>query len=841
MWTEYLWAAYGLLGSVLAVTLQGLPATVSLQENSPAGTEVFCFKIGLSTGTSVVSGFPLLLNSNPLTNDFMVYMVNSTHAKVTVTGSPDLDFESSSNHFILRLLVVDNSAGFELQTLTVILTDVDEPPVFLDETSLLYIVEKSPPSLIYQPAVFDPENRPLTFALSPLNAAFSIDHSKGFLFTVKQLDYLTDPRRYYFNMSVNDGNNTSTKPLFINLINLNDDKPYFLNTITSFTIPEELSLGHMMANITAVVPSDSLYSSFIFYTISDNNYLAIHKYTGLVTIANRMDRDSVPLRDSPTITVTVTASFSPPGPPLINTINITVTVQDINDNPPICFADNQRREVPETEVKGALIATIMCTDNDVLPLFKEFIFTGLSCLGCSQLFALKTNQIILNGSLDYEDPGNLYTGNGYSLLITAVDKNDNNLKGDAFVYVTVTPVNEFAPMFHPVSYFYTISELLGSGVVIGSVNATDMDLPPTLLRYSIVSGGGAGGLRNIFHLDPIQGRITLLTHPDYEDTQTHVLIIRVVDGDPIRPRSATTTVVINVTEANDEPPVCGPNNTNLVVPVDLRLGTAVQGFTLSCTDRDSPPTSFIYSISGASNVNNHFGFSPSAGSNMSRLILVAPFGFSSGLDTQWSYRLTALISDANLRSGYDSARAPPQTGTVIINVRVVDPQITTVITTTTPRVTYINVETNTFNTGDWYVWFVLALGSFLLLLMLAYLLYKSCMYFSTKDCHCCEPTRIDGKEELITDRGSPMQEVLMEVTKVNTVFDREEVDPVTKRVYEYNSKSGARRWKDAIIVCDSAPIQPESSTLVISDNTANAQSSPRFPDDNQKPTISSAH
>lgn len=84
--------------------------------------------------------------------------------------------------------------------------------------------------------------------------------------------------------------------------------------------------------------------------------------------------------------------------------------------------------------------------------------------------------------------------------------------------------------------------IVAGGVVIGSVNATDMDLPPTLLRYSIVSGGGAGGLRNIFHLDPMQGQITLLTHPDYEDIQTHVLIIRVVDGDPIRPRSATTTV-----------------------------------------------------------------------------------------------------------------------------------------------------------------------------------------------------------------------------------------------------------------------------------------------------------
>lgn len=69
------------VGSVLGVILQGLPATVSLKENSPAGTEVFCFKIELSPGISVVSGFPLLLNSKPLTNDLMVCMGNSTHAK----------------------------------------------------------------------------------------------------------------------------------------------------------------------------------------------------------------------------------------------------------------------------------------------------------------------------------------------------------------------------------------------------------------------------------------------------------------------------------------------------------------------------------------------------------------------------------------------------------------------------------------------------------------------------------------------------------------------------------------------------------------------------------------
>ncbi|KAI4872159.1 hypothetical protein NFI96_030994, partial [Prochilodus magdalenae] len=128
-------------------------------------------------------------------------------------------------------------------------------------------------------------------------------------------------------------------------------------------------------------------------------------------------------------------------------------------------------------------------------------------------------------------------------------------------------------------------------------------------------------------------------------------------------------------------------------------------------------------------------------SNVSRLILRQPFDFSNGLDTQWSYTLTALISDGNLGS------APVQTGTVIINVRVVDPLLTTVITTTTPRITYISVEENTFDTDDWYVWFVVALGSFLLLVMLAFLLYRCCAYLLTKKPHCCKPTNTEDKVE----------------------------------------------------------------------------------------------
>ncbi|XP_073669494.1 cadherin-related family member 3-like [Paramisgurnus dabryanus] len=466
-----------------------------------------------------------------------------------------------------------------------------------------------------------------------------------------------------FNISVHDGNNLSFKQIFIFIINLIDDKPHFLNTETSFTLNEELSPGHVVANISAVVPDDSLYAGFIFYSISTNNYLATQKYTGLVTIVTRMDMDSSPLRENPIINAIVTAGISPPG-----------------------------------------------------------------------------------------------------------------------------------------------------GAVIGSVIATDRDLPPTNLIYSIISGGGTGTLRRIFHLDPLTGQITLLTNPEYEDTQTHTLVIRATDWDPVRPQSATTTVTINITEANDEPPLCWPNKTNLVVTPDLQVGSNVQGFILYCTDKDSPPTSFIYIISGSTNVNNHFGFSPSAGSNTTRLILREPFDYGSGLDRLWRYSLTVLISDANIRT---DAGASTQTGTIVINIHVMDPDLTTTITTTTPRITYIRVDLNTFDVEDWYVWFIITLCALLMLGILGYMLYRCCEYISNTEFRCCESKLIGDEEQLFQDEASPKKEILLEVTQINPVFDGEDVDPVTKRVYEYNSKSGARRWKDAVIVSEPPLCQPESSTLVI--------------------------
>nr|XP_006633448.1 PREDICTED: cadherin-related family member 3 [Lepisosteus oculatus] len=804
------------------ISFAGLPSTANVAENSNSGTVVAQFQMTISGGASIAPKYPTIRNSNPLTKAFQVSMTGLNSGEVRITGNPILDFETAPNVFELPILAVDTTGDSNMQILTVYLTDVDEPPVFLDNLNnqdlLIYIPEGTPPGPLYEPNVVDPEGKPLTFSLKPENPAFSINPGNGFIASSQTFDYETGNKSYTFSMSVTDGTHTVVKTVIVYIVNTNDAKPQFKIKNTFFTIPEELPPGQVVANITAEDPDSFNYVGYLLYSLSPTQYFAINKYSGVITVAMRMDRDAQPLRDSPLVTVLVTARYSPPGVHT-NSLTLTFNITDINDNPPDCNPAAQRQEVPETEVKGALIATVTCTDIDVDPANNQFKFTNLSCLRCNQMFAWSTKEpgnIVLTGSLDIEDPNNFYVGNEYSISVVAEDLGNPQMKGTAYIYVTTTPVNEYPPVFHPGLYVFNVSEIEGPSATVGVVNATDEDFPSIGITYSIAAGGSTLGLSNIFWIDPNKGIIKLLVRPDYEVKQRYDLLIEAVDGDPIKPLTSTATVIINIIEVNDEPPVCQPNGTTLIIPSDLRPGTNLRDFILTCTDLDSPPSSFRYAMKGVSNVNNHFVFSPTSGTNITRLILKEPFDYSGGLDKTWNYKLTVLIFDDNLLVGARQPKGLVGTGTIIINIQVVNPSLTTVSTTTPPSITYITKKENVYSSTAWYVPFIIALGSMILLGLLGYLLYQLGKYLSTKDCSCCVPRVNKYKESLIPETGNnAKKEVVMEMTKINTVFDGEAVDPVTGKVYEYNTKSGARRWKDTQIITKPQLKQPESSTLII--------------------------
>ncbi|NWS84200.1 CDHR3 protein, partial [Toxostoma redivivum] len=796
--------------------LKGLPATSTVEENSAGGVSVYNFNVTLSPLASEgVAILPTIVNSNPLTEAFDIESKGDLQFRVITTGNPVLDYETMPKSFDLQIFVEDTTGRTDLKILTIQVTDQNEHPVFRGnmaiQTVTIYVLEGSPPERIYQVDAADPENAKLKYSLIPATVPFSIRES-GAIFSTKKFDYEKDLHCYFLNITVTDPDGlNSTKTVNVNIININDESPYFITKQRIYRIPEEQSPGTIVATITAKDPDDEDSPSRLFYSIqSSDKYFSIDPGTGVLQVTGRIDRDALPLRLHPNISLTVRVEDSSG---CDSEMEITIIIDDVNDNPPECNPSAYRKEANENMTPGTFLVDLRnyCKDIDVDPSNNQFNFTGLSGFG-SNNFALESTvsgRLVMTGTIDFENPANpgveLYTLTvrvqdiahpNYSSKYPFYISFDNII----YIYIRIKPVNEFFPVFHNLSYVFSVSEITKVGSSIGRVHATDKDWPPNVITYSIAAEAGTRDYTNIFWISPTKGDVRILARLDYETTQKHVFTVQATDQE----KSTTASVTVNVLEVNDEEPVCSPNFFSLQIPVNLAVGTNINGFRIECQDRDSDPRSFRYFINKG-NENNHFVFSPSAGSNTSRLILASRFDYESGLDTNWIYSLRVHITDDNLVSTRDKTTHLVKTGTVTLSIRVI-PNPTTA-TITTPAFTVVTKKENVYSPSAWYVPFVITLGSLLLLGLLGYLGLLLLTWLCT---HC--PPRINAPE-----KKKPKKEVVVTMTKLNTVFDGEARDPVTGRMYEFNTRSGARRWKKS-----NEPLQPKLAMQIMPSATENS-------------------
>ncbi|NXH12097.1 CDHR3 protein, partial [Bucco capensis] len=803
--------------------LKGLPATSTVEENAAPGVSVYAFNVTVSPLSSVAI-LPTIVNSNPLTEAFDIVPKGDLEYRVVTTGNPVLDYETMPKRFDLQIFVEDTTGRTDLNILTVQVIDKNEHPVFRGniaiQTVTIYVLEGTPPERIYQVDATDPENAQLRYSLLPAPVPFLVSE-RGAIFSTKEFDYEKDPHCYFLNITVTDaGGLNSTKTVNINIININDERPYFTTKQRIYRIPEEQSLGSIIANITAKDPDDEDSPSRLFYSIqSSNRYFSINPLTGVLQVTGRIDRDALPLSRHPNISLIVQVEDSPNSGHTSET-EITIIIDDINDNPPECNPSTFRKEAKENTAAGTFLLELRnyCRDIDVDPSNNQFNFTGLSGFG-SNNFALESTvsgRLVMTVSIDLENPANLGV-EVYSLTVRVQDIACPDYSSKypfytsfeifyiIYIYIRIKPVNEFFPVFSDLSYEFNVPEITKVGSSIGRVIARDDDWPPSVITYSIVAGGGTKDYTNIFWISPTKGDVKILAGLDYETTQKHILIVQASDQEKI----ATASVTVNVLEVNDEEPICSPNFYSSQIPVSLAVGTNINGFRIECQDRDSDPRSFRYFINEG-NTNNHFTFSPSAGSNTSRLILASRFDYESGLDTNWIYKLHVYITDDNLLSARDKTTHLIKTGTVTLSIRVI-PNPTTV-TTTTPGFTVVTKRENLYSDSAWYVPFVISLSSLLLLGLLGYLgfLLATCVRTRCPRAGRAHSTPLINAPE----KKKPKKEVIVTMTKLNTVFDGEARDPVTGKMYEFNTHSGARRWKK-----NNEPLQSVPATQVTASAT----------------------
>lgn len=167
-----------------------------------------------------------------------------------------------------------------------------------------------------------------------------------------------------------------------------------------------------------------------------------------------------------------------------------------------------------------------------------------------------TGKIYFASSPNFEAPVDQNGDNVYLVTVTASTTTVPVRSTTQDVTITVTPVNDHAPVFNSSSVTVTLPENSPSGTVVTSVTATDADQPSQPLVYSITNGNSAGG----FVINSTTGEISVANSSvlNYEITTRFTLTVRVTDNGNPTAKTATATVVINLANVQEPPTIVLP-------------------------------------------------------------------------------------------------------------------------------------------------------------------------------------------------------------------------------------------------------------------------------------------
>ncbi|XP_040215103.1 cadherin-related family member 3-like [Rana temporaria] len=807
-----------------------LPSNVTLSEDAPQSTLVAKMNATAAQHDRIV-GAPFIVNSNPVVHPFII-IPKANNWELITTNTPKLNFEAVPL-YTLQILVEDSKKTTATQSIVIEITHVNKAPLFTGtlarQDAELYIAENTAVStVIYKVAAKDPDNDVLQYSIriTPGNSGFQIDNT-GTISTTQMFDYESNTKSYTLTVTISDGTLEKSGNIKVYITNINDNEPTLTCVFSSITenstsstktersgsraniqLIEELPIGTTVNTCNGF--DADLMNDLTFYLDPGNPYFTIHKETGTVIIISIMDSEAFGFVSIQSYTVKVCDRDNK-----CASILVTATILPINDNPPFCDPYLYSFTNAEPIRKDTVVATLNCHDPDVPPNPLKYLPSN-GPIGPDKLFQQtgNPNVIKVNENLVYDtDPVTTY-----EIMVSVSDSSDSTHTVTATIIVSVTPVNNFDPEFNPTTYNFTVQETAKEDTVLGQVTATDRDRPECI-TYSIRDGNS--DIIHRFWINPTSGIIQLVTNPDYEIKPSYTMTIQATDCDPISPRKALAQVTVNIIEENDEAPVCKPSRYTAVIYDNITAGININNFRLNCKDRDSDDTAMRFEIFSG-NINNHFSFDPTHGSHNPKLIVKSPFDFDNGADMQQRYTLIVHIIDDNVK--YGNAQHP-RTGTAMIDVRVVRTNTPAPPTTDYYKrkgLTIVNKDVNTYNPSAWYVPFLLTLMALLLAALFAWACHLIWKYTNLKA--LCQNVRnkVTNKRVKTYKPGTKKEKVekITETTTYEPIFHGEAVDPVTGNTYEFNNKSGARRWKSE---------QSKDSNMTLTDISTVTEALPSYP------------
>ncbi|KAG8135304.1 hypothetical protein E2320_008328 [Naja naja] len=568
-------------------------------ENSPPGTPLTVLN-GPILALDDDKGINAVLTYQLLGKAKNLFIIDNRTGVVSVKPGKVIDRETFLNP-ILEFLVVATDIGKLNSTanLTVtILDDNDNRPIFHPVVLSVRIPENSPAGFsVLQVIATDMDNglnQQLSYRIeSGAQDKFLIHANTGVISVANITIDREEKDQYRLTVVATDQGTPSlsgTATVSIQIDDINDSQPEFLNPIQTVSVPESASIGTVIAEMTAV--DKDLNPRLEYYLIEilakddtdalvpdQQGVFSVDFRTGAVKVKATLNRELVATYDV-TISVYDNASEVLERSVSVPNAKLTVNVLDVNDNAP-WFRPYGATFFTERILEGATPGTTLISlsavdpDKGVNGQITYQLF-NLSHEGYVQLEDSSAGKVISNRTVDYEEVHWL------NFTVRASDNGSPHRSAEIPVYLEIVDINDNNPTFSQPSYQKPVFEDVPLGTIILRVRATDADSGRfAQIQYSLGDGEGK------FGINPNTGDIYILSTLDREkrDHYTLTAVARDNPGDvSSNRRENSVQVLITVLDINDCRPQFAKKQYSTSVYENEPVGTSV--ITMTAVDLD---------------------------------------------------------------------------------------------------------------------------------------------------------------------------------------------------------------------------------------------------------------
>ncbi|XP_049324646.1 protocadherin alpha-2 isoform X11 [Astyanax mexicanus] len=502
-------------------------------------------------------------------------------------------------------------------------------------------------------SVYELESRMFQIVSGSNKKYFDVNMKTGVLFVNERIDreeFCEHNLRCVMNVEALAQNPHQLYRVEINVVDVNDNSPRFLNNAMSMNITEDAGPGdrfHLPVAEDADVGSNSLKD----YRISSNEYFSIDVHTGQQSPSAELVLQKSLDRERQSVINLVLTAFDGGKPQKSGTLLITINVMDVNDNKPVFSQSLFKVKVKENIALDSKILSLSATDLDVGANSEiVYSFIGRGNAKTDNLFTIvpETGDIKVKGIVDYEETPAI------ELRVQARDKGTPPKSTQCKVLVEVIDENDNAPDIVMTPLMESVKEDTKLGTAVALVTVSDKDGGKNGIVHCSIKGSSP------FKLDSSYSNyysIVVNGPLDRESISEYSITILANDeGTP--PLSNSIVLTVKISDVNDNPPQFSTS----VVDAFIKENGQVGGYVTKVTANDPDlgvnaelSYSLLENISGEISILSMFHINPLNG----EVVSLQSFNY----EAMKRFQLQVQATDTG---------APPLSSNLTVNVFILD-------------------------------------------------------------------------------------------------------------------------------------------------------------------------